>query len=76
MILPTKHVEVGRSLLGVGASILNRLQKPRSVTALWEELQQVPEVGTFERFTLGLDLLYAIGAVQLTDDGLLRRNHG
>lgn len=75
MILPSKHLEVSRSLLGIGGAVLQRLHKPRSVTALWEELQQVPEVGTFERFTLSLDLLYAVGAIHLTQDGLLRRNH-
>ncbi len=75
MILPTKHIEVSRSLLGVGAAILQRLNKPRSVATLWEELQEIPEVGTFERFTLSLDLLYAIGAVHLNNEGLIRRSH-
>lgn len=75
MILPTKHIPTGHSLLGVGAIVLAALERPRTITALWEQLRSVPEVGTFARLVLALDLLYALGAVDL-DDGLLRRVTG
>lgn len=72
MILPTKHIPTGHSLLGVGAIILGALERPRTVSSLWDHLRGRPEVGTFSRLVLAVDLLYALGAVEL-DDGLLRR---
>lgn len=75
MILPTKHISTGNSLLGMGAALLAALDRPRTVTSLWDEARGWPETATFERFTLALDLLYACGAIFL-DDGLLRRGAG
>lgn len=72
MILPTKHISTRNSLLGVGAIVINHLNYPRTVTSLWSELSKVPEVATFDRFVLVLDLLYIIGAVEL-EEGLLRK---
>mgnify|MGYP001175073822 CR=1 FL=1 len=70
MILPTKHISADKSLLGVGALLLRRLDEPRTVTGLWEAARGLPTVGTFERFVLALDLLYAIGALEM-HEGLL-----
>jgi len=53
VILPTKHVTTQNSLLGLGAKVLQTLQRPMSVTGLWERLIEVPELATFERFVLG-----------------------
>ena len=72
MILPNKYLEANRSLLGVGGVLLQHLDSPRSVTALWNRVRALAETGTFERFSLSLDFLYAIGMVEL-EDGLLRR---
>ena len=55
MILPTKHITVENSLLGVGALILVHLERPTTVSSLWEELRTFPQISTYERFTLGLD---------------------
>ncbi len=72
MILPTKHISIRYSLLGVGTLLLKRLERPHTVTALWEKVRQTREIGTFERFTLTLDFLYAIGAIQFDGDLLWR----
>ncbi len=72
MILPTKHISTERSLLGIGAVLLTRLEQPRTISGLWERARVIPEVVSFERFVLGLDLLYTIGAIELVD-GLVRR---
>ena len=72
MILPTKHMTVNYSLLGVGALILSRLNQPRTVSAMWEEFRGYPEISTYERFTLGLDLLFMINAIELYE-GKLRK---
>ncbi|MBX9255311.1 hypothetical protein H1Q63_15410 [Desmonostoc muscorum CCALA 125] len=72
MILPTKHISTSHSLLGVGATILEQLYQPRTVSSLWSAVATMPEVATFERFVLTLDLLYAMGAIEM-NTGLLRR---
>lgn len=72
MILPDKYIPPHRSLIGIGALILKRLDKPKTVTALWEELKTFPEIRTFERLVLSLDLLYIIGALEIKDGLLIR----
>jgi len=72
-ILPTKHIYTGKSLLGVGAKIIEQLHDPRTVSSLWSAVSTMPEVATFERFVLTLDILYAIGAIEM-DSGILRRS--
>lgn len=74
MILPTKHISTRNSLLGVGAIIIEHLNHPRTVTSLWSDLSKLPEIATFERFVLVLDLLYMIGAIEL-EEGLLYKRH-
>lgn len=73
MILPTKHIPTRNALIGIGALVLGHLQRPMTITALWERLRGEDGVGTFDRFVLGLDLLYLLGAIEL-QDGLLHRS--
>jgi len=72
MILPTKHINPLDSLLGVGALILEQLKTTKTVTQLWDEMRDLPQVVSFERLVLGLDLLYMMGLVEL-DGGVIRR---
>ncbi len=72
VILPTKHISICHSLLGVGATLLEHLYQPRTVSSLWISVSKMPEVATFERFVLTLDLLYAVGAIEM-HEGLLCR---
>lgn len=72
MILPTKHINPLDSLLGIGALILGQLETTMTVTQLWDQLRDVPQVATFDRLVLGLDLLYMMGVVEL-DGGVIRR---
>jgi hypothetical protein len=72
MILPTKHISADQSLLGVGAILLADLRHPTTVSALWDKVKKHPSVGSYERYVLTLDLLYALGAVAF-ENGLLRR---
>ena len=74
MILPTKHLSVENCLLGVGALILANLERPMTLSALWEDLRSLPEISTYERFILGLDLLYMIEVIEIRE-GKLRRLH-
>ena len=73
MILPDKHVALPHSLLGVGATILARVTKPMTVSALWDAVRSAPEVGAYGRFILALDLLYAVGALEFSNGLLSKR---
>ena len=51
---------------------MEEMGRASTVTVLWERCQRRPEVGTFDRFMLGLDLLFMLGIVAY-EDGALRR---
>jgi hypothetical protein len=68
MILPTKHLELDKSLLAIGGRILNTLPRPRTVTSMWEEVRKHENGLTFESFALALAFLYTIGAVEMKDE--------
>lgn len=72
MILPTKHLPTSHSLLGLGALVLVHLDRPRTVTGLWDRVRSREEFATYSRLVLALDLLFAIGAINF-DQGMLRR---
>jgi hypothetical protein len=71
-IAPTKHVSEHASLLGVAARVLAETASPCTVSELWHRVRERRDPGTFARFTLALDLLFLMGAVEL-DRGLNRR---
>jgi hypothetical protein len=76
MILPTKGIPPDRALLTVGGEILRRLDEPKTVSRVWDELRRVrtplaPRL-TFDWFILALDLLWLVGAVEF-DKGRLTR---
>jgi len=73
VILPTKHIPTSHSLLGVGAKVLAAVERPKTLVALWDQLREQPEVGTFARLILALDLLYAMSAIDLVDGLITRR---
>ena len=80
MILPSKHLPYGRALLTVGGHVLKFLSHPKTVSALWEELNRRhqgasttdPQRITYDWFLLALDLLYALGTIEL-ESGLVAR---
>ena len=78
MILPTKHVRPDRALIGVGAEVLQILNRPMTMSRLWDEVRgrrslHAPNAAIdYQWFILSLDLLYAIGALDF-DRGLVRR---
>ena len=72
MIVPSKHVEPRRSLIGIGTRILAELSSPKTVTTLWDDLHATRQHSlTFQQFSLSLDFLYAVGAIRLDDDRLV-----
>lgn len=81
MILPTKRLDEDRALLSVGAEILGLLDEPKTVSRLWDELQRSRNQRfgvrtiTYDWFVLALDLLYALGTLEM-ERGLLRKENG
>jgi ABC-3C biological conflict system middle component len=81
MLLPTKGVSAERAIITVGADVLEHLQTPKSVTALWEQYTAHEPEGddldhiTFDWFSLALASLFAINLVEWTPSGHLRRVH-
>ena len=72
MILPTKHLTVEKSLLGIGAVLLDELRREQTVSRLWEKVRKNKNVDNFEQFTRGLVFLYSINAIEKTGN-LLRK---
>jgi len=79
VILPSKHLSQERALLSVGARVLQQLQEPMTVSALWEEFPRFGKENarsstpmSYDGFVLALDLLFLMGTVELKD-GLLAR---
>jgi hypothetical protein len=78
MILPTKRIHQNRALITVGAEVLRRLNEPKTVSKLWDEIQKayrgrvsVPTL-TYDWFILSLDLLFALNTIHL-NDGLIAK---
>lgn len=72
MIAPDKHISIDASLIGVGAAMLKQLPGPRTLTALWEACRTLPDIRTFQRFVLALDLLFLLEAVDLDSGQIVR----
>lgn len=71
--MPTKHIPLDRSLIGVGVTLLDELQTPKTISGLWESVRDNSSIGTFDRFSLGLTFLFTIGAVFL-ESGMIAGN--
>ena len=80
MILPTKHIPTERSLLGVGAEILDELNEPKTVSALWNDIQNrrgdLANRLPFDWFVLSLNFLYSLDVIELKRGRLHRNSRG
>lgn len=67
-------------MLTVGARLLANLDHPKTVSSLWDDVSRsLSSEGTstrglrYDAYVLALDLLFALGAIQI-EDGLLNRS--
>ena len=74
MILPNKYISISDSLLGSGAALIRQLDRPRTVSYLWDKIRKEPIFSTFEHFTRTLTLLYILEIVGFKDGLLYRRS--
>lgn len=72
MILPDKHIEISASLIGQGGKVLSALQTPKTISALWSSFKNNQDCPPFQKFTLTLAFLYALGAISYQDGELKR----
>ncbi|WP_156736976.1 ABC-three component system middle component 6 [Mycobacterium sp. E3298] len=83
MLLPTKGIAADRCLITLGAEILETVERPMGLSAVWESLrnsratdgQAEPATVTFDWFSLAITALYAMNALEIDDNGTLRRHH-
>jgi len=77
MVLPTKHLRMERSLLGIGADLISLLHDPMSESQLWIAVQELKKSDktplTFEWYILAISMLYSIGVVELRSGRLYLR---
>jgi hypothetical protein len=73
MILPSKHISQEKALLTVGAELLKKLERPKTVSAIWEDARISTASISYDWFILALDLLYIIGAIEICNGLLIRR---
>jgi hypothetical protein len=77
VITPTKGIAPDRALLAVGAQIAMELNTPATVSQAWARLTaRRARLGhhapvSFGWFVLALDVLHALGVVELRDDLLV-----
>ncbi len=75
MILPSKHLSEDRALVTIGAEVLGLLREPKTVSRLWTDLKKKRAASVpvnYDWFVLSLDVLYALGLVDI-DRGRVTR---
>ena len=72
MIMPNKFMRENDALIGVGSALLKNLSDEKTLSDLWESVKETAGVGNFERFILGLDLLFILGLVEIKNEKLVK----
>ena len=77
MILPKKQLSLNESFWGFGAFLLEHIVAPLSVEELWEcykdsyESKKYSIRFSFDQFIMTLDFLFMIGAIKMSEEGVL-----
>lgn len=72
-VAPHEHVRFADSLVGLAGYLRTRLDAPRTLDELYAELERAderlwPSMPSFERLALAVTLLFALGAVRVTQE--------
>lgn len=75
--MPTKHIKTENALIGVGAEVLVLMDRDKTVSRLFSDLQEdrrQNELSTihFDWFLLAMDFLFSIGAIRF-ESGLIKK---
>lgn len=72
MILPNKYTTLSNSILNLGSILIKNIDGTQTVSTLWDKTRTMPEVKNFERFTLGLDMLFLLGLIHFKEGLILK----
>lgn len=78
MILPSKHIKLCESLIGLSSFLYEQLNTQMTIDELWGKFHQSVDAGefptqhSFDNFILALDLLYVLRKVELSENKILR----
>jgi hypothetical protein len=75
MILPTKHIRISESLIGLGGYLLKQLIEPMTIDNLWvkylKSKNKFPAYHSFDDVVLSLNLLFIMGIIEINKNGEL-----
>ena len=76
MILPTKHIRIAESLIGLGGYLIKLLNEPMTIDNLWFKYskynnKKFPAYHSFDNIVLSLNLLFIMGIIEINDNGEL-----
>ena len=77
MLMPTKHIKTENALIGVGGEVLALLDRDKTVSRLFYDLQDRRRLNKlttihFDWFLLALDFLFSVGAIRF-DSGVVKK---
>lgn len=75
--MPTKHIKAENALIGVGAEVLAELDREKTVSTLFSDIQERRrelDMATihFDWFLLAIDFLFTLGAVRF-EAGVIKK---
>ena len=73
MILPMRTIEEEDTLLRVGIHLLEILGEQMDIASLWQQAKDIENIKTYERFILGLDLLFCFGLIDMEENIIVRK---
>lgn len=79
MLLPDKHITLAESILGLGAFLLEQLDRPRTVDSLYQRVVRarddltLPAFHDLDAVILAVAFLYSIAAVRSDTAGAIAR---
>jgi hypothetical protein len=73
VLLPGKHIPLESSLINQSASLYTALPPASRIPRAWAICRNTFDYVSFERFTLMLDVLYALQLIGYQDETILKR---
>lgn len=72
MILPNKYLKESEAILGIGAILMQKIPSSIFISDLWESVKEISNIGNFERFILGLDLLFLLDLIKIENNKIIK----
>lgn len=72
MIIPKKHISLSESIIGLSAIIYSSIGNKDNIDDIFARVKKdrrVPKSFDLDSIVMGLDFLFSIGLVVLTEDG-------